>query len=442
MKSNLVSMSELRRRRRPAGWIDNLVKHRLLAVFEKIQYGELTIIDGDEIFQFGAATPSFDCQVRVTVNDSRFWGDIGLGGTIGSGESYMQNFWECDNLTDLVRLFVRNRHVLDGMERGLARITTPINKLLHALRRNSRDGSRENIAAHYDLGNDMFSLFLDETMMYSCGIFEHPDATMKEASEAKLDRICRKLNLGPHDHVIEIGTGWGGFAIHAAKHYGCRVTTTTISRAQFEFARNRVIQEGLDDRVTLLLKDYRDLEGEYDKLVSIEMIEAVGHDFMDTYFNKCSSLLKPDGVMLIQAITIADQRYEEAKRSVDFIQKYIFPGGFIPSVTAMTDSVTRSTDLRLFHLEDIGPHYATTLRLWRERFFHNIDAVRALGYPDSFIRMWEYYLCYTEGGFEERAIGNAHLLFTKPLSRHASILPGIDDESMRSAPVERRLHSV
>ena len=441
MKDNLVSMSDIQRRRRTTGWLDSLVKRKLLSVFERIESGELTIVDGNEVFRFGAATRDFDIKVRVTVHDPRFWGDIGLGGTIGAGESYMQGFWHSDNLTNLIRLFIRNRHVMDDMERGLARLTSPINKLLHALRRNSVTGSRKNISAHYDLGNDMFSLFLDETMMYSCGIFEYPEATMKEASEAKLDRICKKLNLVPEDHVIEIGTGWGGFAIHAAKHYGCRVTTTTISKAQFDFARQRVKAEGLEDRITLLLQDYRKLEGTYDKLVSIEMIEAVGHHFMDTYFDKCSSLLKPDGVMLIQAITIADQRYEEAKRSVDFIQKYIFPGGFIPSVTAMTDSVTRNTDLRLFHLEDIGPHYATTLRHWRQRFFHNIESVRALGYPESFVRMWEYYLCYTEGGFEERAIGNAHLLFTKPQSRHASILPVINADDNSASIPSRRLHS-
>jgi len=423
MKTNLVTLSELGNKRRPIGWLDGIVRNVLLSLFEKIEFGELTIVDGDNIYEFGNPDSDLDCRVRVTVKDPRFWGDIGFGGTIGSGESYMQGFWECDNLTDLVRIFVRNRHVMDSLDSGLARVTAPLNKLVHAMRRNSREGSRENIAAHYDLGNDMFSLFLDETMMYSCAIFEHPSATLKEASVAKLDRICQKLQLRPEDHVIEIGTGWGGFAIHAAKHYGCRVTTTTISRAQLDYARQRVKAEGLEDRVTLLLKDYRDLEGQYDKLVSIEMIEAVGPDFMDNYFEQCSNLLKPNGTMLLQAITVADQRYEEARRSVDFIQKYIFPGGFIPSVTAMSDAIARRTDMRLFHLEDIGPHYATTLRRWRERFFRNIERIRALGYPESFIRMWEYYLCYTEGGFEERAIGTVHMLLVKPLCRQPSLLP-------------------
>jgi cyclopropane-fatty-acyl-phospholipid synthase len=441
MKSNLISMNEIRHKRNAIGWIDRIAKRILLEHFEKIAFGELTIIDGDAVYRFGERSPDFRCRARVTVNDSRFWGDIGLGGSIGSGEAYMQNLWEVDDLTSLVRIFIRNRHVLDRLDKGLARLTAPINKLIHTFRRNSRKGSKRNIAAHYDLGNDMFALFLDETMMYSCGIFEHANASMKDASEAKLDRICQKLELSRRDRLIEIGTGWGGLAIHAAKHYGCHVTTTTISREQYDYTKARVRAEGLEDRITLLLKDYRDLEGEYDKLVSIEMIEAVGHQYMDTFFRKCSSLLKPNGQMLLQAITLADQRYDEARRSVDFIQKYIFPGGFIPSVTAMSGSATRTTDMRLFHLEDIGPHYATTLRRWRERFFKNIDAIRALGYPDSFTRMWEYYLCYTEGGFEERVIGDVHMLFIKPFCRRDSILPRLDDHDPQPDEPVRLLRS-
>jgi len=425
MRNELVQSRNLKTDGKRIALTDHLARRVILALLERIEFGELAVVEGDRIYRFGRRTPGFPYRARIKVLDSRFWGDIGFGGSIGSGESYMLGYWKCDDLTSLVRIFVRNRHVLDRLDGGLARLTQPLNKLIHTLRRNSRRGSRRNIAAHYDLGNELFSLFLDETMMYSCGIFEHPAMTMKQASIAKNDRICRKLDLKPEDRVIEIGTGWGGFAIHAAKTYGCHVTTTTISREQFEFAKQRIEDEGLQDRITLLFKDYRDLEGEYDKLVSIEMIEAVGPNYLDTYFEKCSSVLKPDGIMLLQAITIADQRYDEAKRSVDFIQKYIFPGGFIPSVTAMSDSVARKTDMRLFHMEDIGEHYAVTLRKWRERFFQNIEAVRALGYGEEFIRMWEYYLCYTEGGFEERVIGNAHMLFVKPLSRHESILPHI-----------------
>jgi cyclopropane-fatty-acyl-phospholipid synthase len=265
-------------------------------------------------------------------------------------------------------------------------------------------------------------------MMYSCAVYETDECTLEQASIAKLERICRKLDLQPSDHVLEIGTGWGGFAIYAAQHYGCHITTTTISQEQYALAKQRVESAGLADRVTVLCKDYRDLHGQYDKLVSIEMIEAIGHQYLPDYFRQCSRLLKPEGMMLLQAITIADQRYQSALRSVDFIQRYIFPGSFIPSVSAMTDAIAKNTDMRLFHLEDIGPHYATTLRDWRERFFDRIDEVRSLGYSEAFIRLWEFYLCYCEGGFRERAIGDVHMLMTKPQCRRApvstSVAPG------------------
>lgn len=424
MKNNTVAISSIKPT--PISLIDKLARRMLLSMLEKIEFGNLTIIENNHVFQVGQASEAFDFRATIWVNDPRFWGDICFGSSIGAGEAYMQHHWACDDLVSLVRIFIRNRHVLDRMDGGLARLAKPLDKLTHTVRRNSRQGSKKNIAAHYDLGNDMFSLFLDDTMMYSSGIFEHAHASMKDASLAKLDRICQKLDLKVGDRVIEIGTGWGGFALHAAKYYGCHVTTTTISREQYEYAKQRVQEEGLEERITLLLKDYRDLEGQFDKLVSIEMIEAVGHQYMDNYFQKCSSLLKTNGMMLIQAITIADQRYETAKRSVDFIQKYIFPGGFLPSVTAMSASVTHKTDLRLFHLEDIGPHYAATLRHWRERFFANIKHVRALGYSETFIRMWEFYLCYCEAGFEERVIGNVHALFVKPLCQRDSILPELE----------------
>jgi cyclopropane-fatty-acyl-phospholipid synthase len=258
-------------------------------------------------------------------------------------------------------------------------------------------------------------------MMYSCGVFDHPRATLQQASETKLERICRKLELKPTDHVLEIGTGWGGFAIYAASQYGCRITTTTISRQQYDYARQRIHEAGLEDRITLLLEDYRNLEGRYDKLVSIEMIEAIGHRYFDTYFRKCSELLSPNGMMLLQSITISDQRYPVARKSIDFIQRYIFPGGCLPSVSALSDSIARMTNMRIFHLEDIGPHYATTLRHWRERFFANIEQIRKLGYQDHFIRMWEYYLSYCEGGFRQQSIGTVQLLLTKPRALRQSL---------------------
>jgi cyclopropane-fatty-acyl-phospholipid synthase len=405
--------------------LDGLGRRLVLSRLDGLRRGRLTIRDGDEEFRFGDSGENAELAVEVTIHDRRFYGDIAFGGSLGGGEAYMQGYWSCDDLTALIQLLLRNRDVLDGMDGGTARFTAPLAKLFHWVNRNTREGSRRNIAAHYDLGNDFFSLWLDPTMMYSSAVFERADMTLHEASVAKLDRICRKLDLKPSDHVVEIGTGWGGFALHAASRYGCRVTTTTISREQYELARERVAEAGLEDRVELLLEDYRDLRGQYDKLVSIEMIEAVGHQFLDTYFAQCSRLLKDDGAMLLQAITMQDQRYAEALKTVDFIKRYIFPGSFLPSVTAIADSVTASTDMKIFNLEDIGPHYATTLRLWRENFFDRIAEVSDLGYPEPFIRMWEYYLCYCEGAFLERAIGDVQVMLTKPGYRGAPLTPAL-----------------
>ncbi len=407
---------------RPA-WLSAMARHAVQARLRRLQYGELLIVDGNDRQRFGGRTEDFPLSATIFVHDQQFYADIAFGGSIGAGEAYMQRHWTCDDLTTVVRVLVRNRKVLDNMEEGLARLAAPLRKIFHWLHRNTKDGSRHNIAAHYDIGNELFALFLDDTMTYSCGIFEHANWSLQDASIAKLDRICKKLRLSADDHLLEIGSGWGSLALHAASQYGCRVTTTTISHEQYNLARKRVREAGLSDRIDVLLRDYRDLTGQYDKLVSVEMIEAVGHAYYDTFFERCSALLKPEGVMLLQAITIADQYYEQAKRSVDFIQRYIFPGSCIPSVTAMVSAVASATDMRLFHLEDIGPHYANTLRCWRERFFASIDRVRALGYPDSFIRMWEFYLCYCEGGFQERAIGDVQMLFTKPLNRRAPLLP-------------------
>ena len=334
----------------------------------------------------------------------------------------MLGYWSTDNLTNVVRLMVINQNVMDSLEGGYQWLTKPLLKVLHWLNSNTTEGSRKNIAAHYDLGNDFFALWLDPTMMYSSAMFDAPTTTLQAASELKLKTICDKLDLKPTDHVIEIGTGWGGFAIYAATHYNCKVTTTTISQQQYALAKLRVEQAGLQDQITLLLEDYRHLTGQYDKLVSIEMVEAVGHQFYDTYFAKVSKLLKADGLALIQAITISDQRYESAIKSVDFIQRYIFPGSNIPSNTTMLNSITKVSDMRLFDLQDIGPDYAPTLRMWRENFFANITQVRKLGYSEEFIKMWEFYLCYCEGGFEERALGDVHLLLAKPENRRAYVI--------------------
>lgn len=396
-----------------ARWVATLAKSQVLKRLASLKVGQLTVIDGIENYVFGQASTQAPVAT-ITILDSRFYGEIAFGGSIGAGEAYMLGYWQADSLTNVIRLMVLNQAVTDTLEGGYQWLSKPLLKLFHWLNSNSEAGSQKNIAAHYDLGNDLFKLFLDQSMMYSSAIFDTGATTLQAASARKLQVICDKLQLTAHDHVLEIGTGWGGFAIYAARHYGCRVTTTTISEQQYVLAKARIAAEGLQAQITLLKQDYRQLQGQYDKLVSIEMIEAVGHQYYDIYFSKVSQLLKPDGVALIQAITIADQRYDSAIRSVDFIQRYIFPGSNIPSNTAMLASMTRSSDLRLVDLQDIGLHYATTLRHWRENFFANIEAVRKLGYSEVFIRMWDFYLSYCEGGFAECALGDVHLLMAKP----------------------------
>ncbi|MEO6078985.1 MAG: cyclopropane-fatty-acyl-phospholipid synthase family protein [Steroidobacteraceae bacterium] len=404
------------------GMLSRIARKALLERLALIRDGEVRVHHDGQSMRFGARTARCGLAVNITVRDPEFYSMAAYGGTVGAGESYIHGHWRCDDLTSLVRIMVLNRDVLREMDTGLAaRGSALLRRLLHWANRNSKRGSARNIAAHYDLGNDLYKLMLDETMAYSCGIFLHEDATLQEASIAKFDAVCRKLALTSSDHLVEVGTGWGGLAIHAAERYGCRVTTTTISREQHDFAREKIAARGLTNRITLLFEDYRDLKGQFDKLVSIEMIEAVGARYLDTYFRKCSSLLKPTGAMLLQAITMQDQQYSRALRSVDYIQRFIFPGSFIPSVKAISDSVAHATDMKLFNLEDIGPHYAPTLRLWRERFFANIARVRELGYPESFNRLWEFYLCYCEGGFAERQLGDVQMLLTKPDCRRAAI---------------------
>jgi cyclopropane-fatty-acyl-phospholipid synthase len=400
-------------------WLQQYARSQVLARLTRLKTGQLTIIENDQQRIFGNDK---NLQATITVKDAHFYGEIAFGGSIGAGEAYMLDYWSADNLANVIRIMAANQTVTDTLEGGYQWLSKPLLKVLHYLNRNTQDGSRKNIAAHYDLGNDFFKLWLDPSMMYSAAIFNPPDCSLEAASNKKLQVICEKLALNANDQVIEIGTGWGGFAIYAASKYGCKVTSTTISKQQFDEANVRVKAANLQHKITLLLNDYRDLTGKYDKLVSIEMIEAVGHQFYDVYFTKCAALLKPDGMALIQAITIADQRFEAAKNSVDFIQRYIFPGSNIPSVTALLNSATKASDLKLLDLEDIGPHYATTLRKWRENFFEHIQQVRQLGYSDEFIKMWEFYLCYCEGGFAERALGDAHLLFTKPENRRSPLI--------------------
>ncbi|MEO6103065.1 MAG: cyclopropane-fatty-acyl-phospholipid synthase family protein [Pseudoxanthomonas sp.] len=399
--------------------VERILRRQLLVKLGELRDCRLVIEEDGETLVLGnpASNPELTLQARLRIHDPAFYRMAALNGSVGAGEAYMEGLWDCDDLVALVRILVRNRDRLDRMDSGLARLGGLAMQALHALTRNTRKGSRRNIAAHYDLGNPLFKLFLDENMMYSSAIFQSADESLESASTRKLERICAKLRLSPEHHVVEIGTGWGGFALHAARQHGCHVTTTTISLEQHDLACERIQQAGLAHRVTVLLQDYRDLAGEYDRLVSIEMIEAIGHQYLDTYFAKVGSLLKPDGEALVQAITIEDHRYAQALKSVDFIKRFIFPGSFIPSVSAMTGAIGRSSDLRLFNLEDIGPSYALTLKAWRDRFHAAQAQVRALGYDQRFVRMWDFYLAYCEGGFRERSIGDVHLWLTRPDAR-------------------------
>ena len=392
-----------------ARWSERLLRAEL----RQIEHGEITLVDGERRDTYGRLSERCSLRATLHVRDVRFYAETALGGSVGAGESYMAGDWWCDDLTALMRVLLHNRGVVDGVDGGWSRLTGPTRKLLHAAARNTRDGSRRNIGAHYDVGNDFFALFLDPTMMYSSAVFERPEMTLEQASIAKIDRICHKLALQPGERVLEIGTGWGGFALRAAGRYGCHVTTTTISREQHAMARERIDAAGLGDRITLLGEDYRDLRGSYDKLVSIEMIEAVGYQYYDTYFRCCSGLLKPSGLMLLQAITIADQQYEAARDSVDFIKRHIFPGCCIPSIAAISASVAQASELRIVGLEDIGAHYATTLAHWRTNLLRNADRARALGHGDAFLRMWEFYFSYCEGGFAEGALGDAQIVLAK-----------------------------
>ena len=410
-------------------WLCRLARHTVFSRLSQLQLGMVTIVEGHERFQFGRITSDCQLEATLTIRDPRVYMDIMLEGTVGAGDAYRRALWSCDDLTTLVRIAVRNRDLLDGMEGGLAMLRTPLRRTLHWLNRNSKTGSRKNIAAHYDLGNDFFRLMLDDSMMYSCAYFEQPNATLAEASRAKNDRICRKLQLVASDHLLEIGTGWGGFAIYAASHSGCRVTTTTISREQYRLALHRVQEAGLGDRVTVLFTDYRDLPKlgvQFEKLVSIEMIEAVGHQYYDTFFETCSRMLKPQGLALIQGITIDERLYERAKRSVDFIQRFIFPGSCIPSVSTLTQASANVGDLGLIHLEDIGAHYPPTLRAWGRNIVAKLPEIKALGYQPEFLRLWDFYLSYCEGGFLERSISTIHMLFAKPGFRSARALHARD----------------
>ena len=393
-----------------------MLKKIVISKLNNISIGSLSLQDGKSRYNFGDQKNK-KLHAEICVHDPKFYRFIVFGGSIGSSEAFMSGYWSSPNLTNVIRLFAVNAHLTDELESKFNFLIRPFFRVIHYLNKNSQRNSKRNISAHYDLSNKFFKLFLDETMMYSSAIFKTRNQTLKAASLNKLNIICQKLNLKPTDHVVEIGSGWGGFAIFAAENYGCKVTTTTISQQQYSYTRNLINKKNLEKKITLLFEDYRNLEGRYDKLVSIEMIEAVGHHYYHEYFKKINSLLKPDGIALIQAITIRDQRYSQALQNVDFIQKYIFPGSCIPSIEIIQKNLTKETDMIISDLENINHHYAKTLNLWQKAFNKNQNKIIKLGFDERFIRMWNFYFSYCEGGFAERVINDFHILMSKPLNR-------------------------
>jgi cyclopropane-fatty-acyl-phospholipid synthase len=389
------------------------VVFRLLSLLREER---IDVIEGERRWSFGR--PDAELRATITVHSARFYRQM-LRGSVGLAETFMDGDWDADDLVALTRIGARNMTRMDRLRQRWHPVLHRAQRIAERVPRNDIIGSKRNIAAHYDLGNQLFSLFLDPTMMYSCAYFESPDQSLEQAQVAKIERACRALELGPDDHLLEIGTGWGGMAIYAAEHYGCAVTTTTISQEQYDYAREKVQDRGLQDRVTVLLEDYRDLKGSYDKLVSLEMIEAVGWQYFPTYFRHCSRLLADDGLMFLQAITIDDRAYEVEKASKSFINTHIFPGGCLPSLEVVHRCVAQETDMTSVWLDDITPHYSETLRRWRETFLASRDLAAGLGYDAAFRRMWELYLAYVEAGFRERRIMDVHVLFAKPQWRES-----------------------
>jgi cyclopropane-fatty-acyl-phospholipid synthase len=394
--------------------IDRLARAIAERFLRRISTGQLVVVEDGATRTYGSGPP----VATVYVRSPRIWRRL-LRGSRGLAESYFEGLWDSPDLTAVIRLAARNVEGIDRLRRLLAPLRAPFQRAAALVRSNTKRRSRRAIAAHYDLGNQLFELMLDPLMMYSCALFERPGMTLEQAAVAKLERVCERLDLGPDDHLLEIGTGWGGFAVHAATTRGCRVTTTTISREQHDFAVERVREAGLEHLVTVLLDDYRDLDGTYDKLVSIEMIEAVGWRHFGTFFECCSRLLAPEGLMLLQAITIDDRAYEVEKMGSSFANTYVFPDGCLPSLEVIVRNVARRTDMQAVALEDLTPHYVETLRRWRGNFERNLARVRQLGYDRRFQRLWTLYLCWCEAGFAERRIGDVQLLLAKPRHRVA-----------------------
>ena len=386
-------------------------KSSLLRIFKDIKIGYIELIENGESSFIGEKKSALKVQVNIHSND--FYILVGTASDIGLAEAYATGLWSSNNPVDLLRIILKNQHLLKKIDGGFVRLLQPLRKIVHQLKKNTLSGSKKNIVAHYDLSNDFFKIWLDKTMTYSAAIFNSDTLSLEEASIEKIDRLCRKLDIKESDDIIEIGSGWGSFALHAVKKYGCHITTTTISEEQFKYVENLINESGLSSKITLLKLDYRDLKGKYDKLVSIEMIEAVGYEFIPEYFNICSNLLKDDGIMAIQGITYHDKNFKDHLSSVDFIKKYIFPGSNLISVSHLMSVIKDCTDLSIVHLEDITMHYAKTLSLWRQTFNENLDSVKKLGYSEEFIRIWEFYFIYCEAGFKERFIGDIQFVMAK-----------------------------
>ena len=402
-----------------ATFLTSVFKNGLKKKLSHLNVGCISVVDGVDKFSFGDT--GSELRVNVQVHSQEFYVMTGSGGAMGIAEAYILGYWTSDDVVMLMRIILKNRSILLSLNDGFAKILNPINKLIHRSRQNTLKGSKENILAHYDLSNDFYKLWLDPTMTYSCAYFKDTNTTLEDASIEKLDRMCRKLNLSEKDNILEVGTGWGSFSIHAAKNYGCSITTTTISDAQYEYAKARVVEEGLESKINVINKDYRKLDGQYDKIVSIEMIEAVGYEYISEYFKKLSSLLKPDGLMAIQGITYNDQNFDTYKDSVDFIKKYIFPGSCLISISQIIDVIKNKTDLSMIDMEDITRHYAETLNRWRKNFMNVLPEVKEMGYSKAFINMWEFYFLYCEAGFLERNIGDVQMVFAKSGARDVRV---------------------
>mgnify|MGYP000333135643 CR=1 FL=1 len=396
-----------------ASWFDKRCRSIVHSVFEKLTYGKLEVVEGSNHFLFPNNVNSDEIHGKIHIHDTSIYQDFVKGGSIGVAEAYIKGKWSSPNLTNVIRIFAKAQQQTDKLEANKSWLNKAKVMLNHWKNRNTQTGSKRNILAHYDLGNELYTRFLDSKMMYSSAIYPTQTSTLEEAQEYKLKTICERLSLKSTDSLLEIGSGWGGLAIYAAQHYGCRVTTTTISDAQHKYAAARIKKLGLSKRITLLKEDYRDLTGSFDKVVSIEMIEAVGYEFLPSFFQQCNDRLKPGGKLLIQAITIADQRFEYYKSNVDFIQKYIFPGGFLPSVNVLSQHITEHSDLVVESLDDIGLDYAKTLHDWRTSFLNSWSELTQFGYDESFKRLWLYYFAYCEGAFLERSTSTVHLVARK-----------------------------